>query len=225
MEKKDLLYLGGGMVVGSIISFFVGRREKYGSPSSPKLDLERGYRGVSLESMELSNFHPLYSDYITEGDGIYIVHKREVAEWFGDVVYEIDYRIPKKILSSHQTNCTTPLLDISQCFDWKNENDLTEIVKCIRSEQKEVDSNDTWWEKLNKQALRNVGITDNNWYHREKELMRELTRLLGLYGYDAVEFKCDQITHKNRRGSLLEGGIEWTVLLDKSLVFDYRRLD
>jgi len=123
-----------------------------------------------------------YTGVGTEGNGVYIAHDISLAKFFGDNIVEIQYRNPSKPLVVNEE--PLPLLQ-----------DDYPIFAPISPQDSE-------WIKINKQAVINSGVTENEW--DVEKAARFLTVLLKMKGYDAVR--------------VTSGGETWDVLLNPSLI-------
>jgi hypothetical protein len=122
-----------------------------------------------------------YKGFGTEGEGLYVAKTQETAQFFGNVS-EVAYKKP-----------TNPLRVVEEELPLLHESDiLFEPIKATDSE----------WIRLNKQAVKNAGLTDKNW--DIEVASKELTKLLKAAGHDAVD--------------ITSGGESWVVLLDDGLV-------
>jgi hypothetical protein len=117
----------------------------------------------------------------SEGFGRYIAKTTALAEFFGDVE-KVKFDQPKK-----------PLLVKDEPLHILQETD--EIMEPIKP-------GDSEWTVINKMAVEEAGITDQNWGERMFELQSALTRQLLRRGYDSVVIR--------------SAGDEWVVILDQA---------
>jgi len=136
-----------------------------------------GYRGVMPEG------GPSFG--ATEGHGVYIAKKKGTASFFSlGKTKKIQYRQP-----------LNPLI--------VNE----EVLPILQEDEvifQPIESTDSAWIRLNKQAALNIGITDETWGQQSDELTAELTQLILDAGYDAVD--------------VTSGGESWVALLKPELM-------
>jgi hypothetical protein len=125
----------------------------------------------------------------TEGTGLYVAHDATVAKWFtGGGLAEAEaetfsYLEPRNPLIVREE----PLYILEES---------PEIMEPINTW-------DSTWTKLNKQAAVNSKTTDENWGANQQDLQDELAELAKEAGYDAIR--------------ITSGGETWDVLLDESL--------
>ena len=118
----------------------------------------------------------------TEGNGIYVARDIELAQFFGNKIVKIEYKQPRKPLIVDEE----PLPILQEDYD---------IFAPITS-------NDSEWIRINKQAIQEVGLTQEEW--DQTKACQSLTNLLKKNGYDMVR--------------VTSGGESWDVLLDPSLI-------
>ena len=141
-------------------------------------DLIIAFRGIS-DTPLVKRIDP--NVMATEGVGIYVTTNKKFAESFGKLK-KIIYKKPNNPLNV--VNEELPLLFESDT--------LMDPIK----------STDSIWIKSNKEAIKNSGVTDEDW--RPGDVAKELSNILKEKYYDAVDISC--------------GSESWTVILDKSLI-------
>lgn len=153
------------------------------------LDITTGYRsGTTLREST--------GESATEGVGLYVAKDRSLAKWFAKIelmpgekvrVTKVRYREPKKPFILQDTDELMILQEVDKIMN-------------------PIKRTDSPWVKYNKQAAKEVGVTDATWSQKLPTLNKRLSELISADGYDAI-----------RVPRSVGGGESWDVLIDPSL--------
>ncbi len=179
-ETEDF-YKGSNEVLGE----FIGKSGESVDEilRSIRRSVERGPRFTT--GYRTGAMRPTTGLTATEGEGLYVARTRSVAEFWGEPT-DVKFLEPRNPLVVKEE----PLYVLQE-------------VEGIFSP---ITPDDSVWARINKQAAKDVGATDQNWGAKVPSINKRISELAQQEGHDAI--------------SITSGGDSWDVLIDRSLYTD-----